>query len=104
MQYMNPDLLSRVREKLYAATKSSAFALSPDGGSTPTAPSNYTEDRYCAEFNMEQHPWSVEVLSYRDTGGFIYPAECTATWHLPEGDLKYFHGRIRDAKFNIRTL
>jgi hypothetical protein len=64
----------------------------------------YTEDRYCAEFNMEQHPWSVEVLSYRDTGGFIYPAECTATWHLPEGDLKYFHGRIRDAKFNIRTL
>jgi len=40
MQYMNPDLLSRVREKLYAATKSSAFAPSSDGGSTPTAPSN----------------------------------------------------------------
>ncbi|WP_432704105.1 cobaltochelatase subunit CobN [Methanothermobacter thermautotrophicus] len=40
MQYLNPDLLSRVREKLYAATKSSAFAPSSDGGSTPTAPSN----------------------------------------------------------------
>lgn len=64
----------------------------------------HTEDRYCAEFGMEQHPWSVEVLSYQDMGGFIYPAECTATWHLPEGDLKYFHGRIRYAKFNIRTL
>jgi len=40
MQYLNPDLFSRVREKLYAATKNSAFAPSADGGSTPTAPSN----------------------------------------------------------------
>ncbi len=64
----------------------------------------YTEDRYCAEFNMEQHPWSVEVLSYQDTGGFLYPSECTATWHLPDGDLKYFHGRIGEAEFNINTL
>jgi hypothetical protein len=64
----------------------------------------HTEDRYCAEFGMEQHPWSVEVLSYQDMGGFIYPAECTATWHLPEGDLKYFHGRIKEAKFNIKAL
>jgi cobaltochelatase CobN len=39
MQYLNPDLLSRVREKLYAATKSSAFAPS-SAGSTPTVPSN----------------------------------------------------------------
>ncbi|MDI9614319.1 MAG: cobaltochelatase subunit CobN [Methanothermobacter sp.] len=33
MQYLNPDLLARVKEKLYAATKSSAFA--PAGGSNP---------------------------------------------------------------------
>ena len=64
----------------------------------------YTEDRYCAEFNVEQHPWSVEVLSHQYMGGFIYPSECTATWHLPKGDLKYFHGRIKEANFNIRTI
>ncbi|QHN08756.1 cobaltochelatase subunit CobN [Methanothermobacter sp. THM-2] len=40
MQYVNPDLLSRVKEKLYAATKSAAFTPSSDGGSTPTVPSN----------------------------------------------------------------
>ncbi|AAB84857.1 magnesium chelatase subunit [Methanothermobacter thermautotrophicus str. Delta H] len=40
MQYLNPDLLSRVREKLYAATRSSAFAPASDGGSTPGVPSN----------------------------------------------------------------
>ncbi|WP_424730637.1 cobaltochelatase subunit CobN [Methanothermobacter sp.] len=37
MQYLNPDLLARVKEKLYAATKSSAFA--PSGGSSPDVPS-----------------------------------------------------------------
>ncbi|MDI9617662.1 cobaltochelatase subunit CobN [Methanothermobacter sp.] len=37
MQYLNPDLLARVKEKLYVATGSSAFA--PAGGSTPDIPS-----------------------------------------------------------------
>ncbi|MCG2828891.1 DUF6544 family protein [Methanothermobacter sp. K4] len=64
----------------------------------------HTEDRYCAEFNMEMYPWSVEVLSYRKHDGFIYPHECTATWHLPEGDLKYFHGSIDKVHFNMKTL
>ncbi|MGB9838833.1 cobaltochelatase subunit CobN [Methanothermobacter sp.] len=41
MQYVNPDLLSRVKEKLYAATKSAAFAPAEnpnqggESGSTP---------------------------------------------------------------------
>jgi len=62
-----------------------------------------TEDRHCAEFNMEAHPWSVDVLSYREHDGFIYPHECTATWHLPDGDLRYFQGTIDKVNFNINN-
>ncbi|WP_424730634.1 DUF6544 family protein [Methanothermobacter sp.] len=64
----------------------------------------HTEDRHCAEFNRELHPWSVDVLSYREHHGFIYPHECTATWHLPDGDLKYFHGSIDEVQFNMKQL
>jgi hypothetical protein len=53
-----------------------------------------------AEGNETKVEWVAEVESYSNFDGLNIPGYVSATWKNPEGDYKYFKGKIKDLKFN----
>lgn len=48
----------------------------------------------------EKKKWSVEVSDYREMEGLMVPTIVSATWHLQEGEYKYWEGTISHVHFN----
>lgn len=62
-----------------------------------------TEDRYLSEGRSKysKHAWSAECSQYIEMGGVLVPSHLRAVWHLPTGDLEYFHGNIVDMEYDL---
>lgn len=82
-----------------ATTVSGTFFFNDDGLCTRFV----TEDRYLSEGagRYVRHPWTAECSQHIEMNGVLAPSHLRATWHLPSGDLEYFHGNIVGLDFDL---
>jgi hypothetical protein len=60
----------------------------------------HTERRYRAVGNgFEPTPWTGLWRDYEDRGGVLVPTAGEVVWHLPEGDLHAWRGRVTSVDF-----
>ncbi len=62
-----------------------------------------TDDRFLSEGkgHYARHRWTAECSQYIEMGGVLVPSHMRAVWHLPDGELEYFHGNIVDIEYDL---
>ncbi|WP_316784109.1 DUF6920 family protein [Pedobacter frigiditerrae] len=61
-----------------------------------------TNDRYYTESNgnLLETKWMAQCKTYIKHNELTFPSQFSATWNLPQGDLTYFKGEIRNIIFS----
>ena len=73
------------------------FSFNEDGEVTRV----YTEERYRRVGNgFEPTPWSGYWHNYRRQNGIRIPMEGEVVWHLPDGDLEAWQGRVTGIRYD----
>ena len=65
-----------------------------------------TDDRFLSEGkgHYARHRWTAECSQYIEMGGVLVPSHMRAAWHLPDGELEYFHGNIVDIEYDLSAF
>jgi hypothetical protein len=51
----------------------------------------------------ELKPFSIDLGEYHEVNGLNIPGRVYATWHLEEGDFRYWDGRITGLRRNVKN-
>lgn len=94
-----------------AVDERTAAATLEYGGASATLTFHFTEDDEVSKVHAEQRPrrvddgyeptpWTGRWQDYETRNGMRIPTAGEVIWHLPDGDMKAWRGRVTDISYN----